>query len=97
MNPAHARQHPGGDVAAIRAMPLNDQCRPAWRRSPKRRRALAGHGRCDADACRGEWLARRTPRYSTNTTFAVLPMRDMLPGGYLERLRAKGTVIAPDE
>ena len=89
-----------GDVAAIRAMPLNDQYQACMEAITE-----SGIGRSlgMADAMRrlrGEWLAKADAALSTNTTtFAVLPMRDMLEaGGYLERLRAKGyTVIAPDE
>lgn len=89
-----------GDVAAIRAMPLNDQYQACMEAITE-----SGIGRSlgMADAMRrlqGEWLAKADAALANNTiTFAVLPMRDMLePGGYLERLRAKGyTVIAPDE
>ena len=89
-----------GDVAAIRAMPLNDQyqaCMDAVTGSGIGRSL----GMADAmQRLQSAWMAKADAALSTNaTTFAVLPMRDVLaPGGYLDRLKAKGyTVIAPDE
>jgi uncharacterized protein YbaP (TraB family) len=89
-----------GDIAAIRTMPLNDQYQACMEGITS-----SGIGRSLGMAealqrLQEQWMAKADAALSTNaTTLAVLPMREMLqPGGYLDRLRAKGyTVIAPDE
>lgn len=89
-----------GDVAAIRAMPLDDQyqaCLDAITQSGIGRQL----GMADLQArVEADWLAKADAALAANaTTFAILPMREMLRrGGYLDRLRAKGyTVLAPDD
>ena len=89
-----------GDVAAIRAMPQTDQyqaCMEAITESGIGRKLGMGDV---AAKLREEWYAKADAALEANTTtFAVLPMRELLrPGGVAETLKAKGyTVLAPDE
>ena len=89
-----------GDVATIRAMPQTDQyqaCMEAITESGIGRKLGMGDV---AAKLREEWYAKAEAALDANeTTFAVLPMRELLrPGGVAETLKAKGyTVLAPDE
>lgn len=89
-----------GDIAAIRAMPLEDQyqaCVEAITESGVGRALGMGDV---AARLQGQWLAKAETALAANaTTFAVLPMRDLLrPGGIADILKSKGyTVLAPDE
>ena len=89
-----------GDVAAIRAMPQTDQyqvCLEAITESGIGRKLGMGDV---AAKLREEWYAKAEAALDANaTTFAVLPMRELLrTGGVVDTLKAKGyTVLAPDE
>lgn len=89
-----------GDVAAIRAMPLSDQyqaCLEAITESGIGRKLGMGDV---ATKLRAEWYAKAEAALAANTTtFAVLPMRELLrQGGVADTFKAKGyTVLAPDE
>ena len=97
---ARANAWATGDVAAIRAMPLSDQyqaCMEAITESGIGRKLGMGDV---AAKLREEWLVKAQAALDANaTTFAVLPMRDLLrSGGVVDALKAKGyTVLAPDE
>ena len=89
-----------GDVAAIRAMPRDDQyraCIEAITESGIGRKL----GMNDVAArLEAEWMTKAEAALASNaTTFAILPMMDLLhPGGVVDKLKAKGyTVLAPDE
>lgn len=89
-----------GDIAAIRAIPLTDQyqaCMEAITESGIGRKLGVG----DVGArLQAEWQAKAEAALGTNaTTFAVLPMRDLLrSGGVVDTFKAKGyIVLAPDE
>jgi uncharacterized protein YbaP (TraB family) len=89
-----------GDVAAIRALPLDDQyqaCIEAVTESGIGRQL----GMNDvAKRLEAQWLSKAEAALASNTTtLAVLPMRELLkPGGIADILKAKGyTVLAPDE
>lgn len=89
-----------GDVAALRAMPQTDQyqaCMEAITESGIGRKLGMGDV---AAKLREEWYAKADAALEANTTtFAVLPMRELLqPGGVVDTFKAKGyTVLAPDE
>lgn len=89
-----------GDIAAIRAIPLTDQyqaCMEAITESGVGRKLGMGDV---ASRLQLEWQARAEAALDANaTTFAVLPMRDLLrAGGVVDTFKAKGfTVLAPDE
>jgi hypothetical protein len=97
---ARANAWATGDVAAIRALPLDDQyqaCIEAVTESGIGRQL----GMNDvAKRLEAQWLSKAEAALASNTTtLAVLPMRELLkPGGIADILKAKGyTVLAPDE
>ncbi len=89
-----------GDVAALRAMPQSDQyqaCVEAITESGIGRSLGMGDV---AARLQAQWLAKADAALAANaTTFAVLPMRELLKaGGIADILKARGyTVLAPDE
>ena len=89
-----------GDVAALRAMPQSDQyqaCVEAITESGVGRKLGMGDV---AERLQAQWLSKADAALASNaTTFAILPMRDLLkPGGIVDLLKAKGyTVLAPDD
>ncbi|QIL20220.1 TraB/GumN family protein [Thermomonas sp. HDW16] len=89
-----------GNVAAIRALPQNDQyqaCMEAITESGIGRKLGMGDV---AARLQAEWLAKAEAALATNTTtLAILPMQELLRAGdVMDQLKAKGyTVLAPDE
>lgn len=89
-----------GDIATLRTHPVPSHykaCLDAVSESAIGRQIGMGDGEARV---RAMWLDKAEQALARNaTTFAVLPIGDMLePGGYLDALRAKGyTVLAPDE
>ncbi|MEO6155695.1 MAG: TraB/GumN family protein [Thermomonas sp.] len=89
-----------GDIPALRAVSLSDQyqvCMEAVTESGMGRKLGMGDV---SQRLETEWVAKaETALLHNATTFATLPMRDMLkPGGYADQLRAKGyAVLAPDD
>lgn len=89
-----------GDIATLKANPVPSHyqaCLDAVSESAIGQQVGMGDG---AARVKAMWLAKADQALaSNNTTFAVLPISDMLEaGGYLDALRAKGyTVLAPDE
>lgn len=89
-----------GDLATLKANPVPSHyqaCLDAVSESAIGQQIGMGDG---AARVKAMWLAKADQALASNTTtFAVLPISDMLEaGGYLDALRAKGyTVLAPDE
>jgi len=88
-----------GDVEALRALPLSDQgeaCMNAAMQSGVVRK----RSQVDIDAeLRRRWLdAARAALQANDTTFALLPIRELLkPDGYLAALRAEGYLVEAPE
>lgn len=89
-----------GDIATLKANPVPSHyqaCLSAVSDSAIGRQIGMGDGEARVKAM---WLEKAENALARNaTTFAVLPIGDMLEsGGYLDALRARGyTVLAPDE
>ena len=87
-----------GDIESLRALPYSDQ-NEACMRAAMETTAAKKRGARDFDGeMRNLWLDAADKAIAKNaSTFAVLPMRELLkPDGYLARLQAKGyTVEAP--
>jgi uncharacterized protein YbaP (TraB family) len=89
----------GGDIPALRALPLGDQyqsCQNALMQASVAQKR--GMGNAEAEV-RQAWVAAAESAIANNpVSFTMLPMSELLKGdGYLASLQAKGYVIeAPD-